>query len=93
MDLRHTIGEYVTQGRELLERLRSPEEGPTVTAVDLHILRVQMSLIDNVAANLQELIRQQPSTTTTEFKEEMPRLVEPSLPPIIAPVIQPAEPV
>jgi hypothetical protein len=57
MDLRRAIGEYVTQGRELLERLRSPEERPTVTAVDLHILRVQLFLLDAEAANLQELRR------------------------------------
>ena len=79
--------------RELLERLRL-EEGPLVPAVDLHILRVQMFLIDNVAANLQELKRQHPSKATkTEVDEEMPRLEEPSLLPIIAPVISPAEPV
>ena len=94
MDLRHSIGEYVTQGRDLLERLRSPDEGSTVTVVDLHILRVQMFQMDNFAANLQELIRQQPSTTTaTEVEEDIPRLVEPTLPPIIASVIPPAEPV
>jgi hypothetical protein len=57
MDLRRAIGEYVTQGRELLERLRSPEERPTVTAVDLHMLRVQLFLLDHEAANLQELRR------------------------------------
>lgn len=60
MDLRHAVGEYVTQGRELLKRLRSPEEGPTVTDVDLHILRVQLFLLDNEAANMQEMRR--PST-------------------------------
>ena len=94
MDLRHTIGEYVIQGRELFQRLRSSEEGPTATVVDLHILRVEMFLIDNAAANLQEFIRQHPSkTTTTEVDEEMPRLEEPSLPPIIPSMILPAEPV
>lgn len=51
MDLRRAIGEYVTQGRELLTRLRSPEEGPTVTGVDLHILRVQLFMLDHEAAN------------------------------------------
>ena len=54
MDLRHAIGEYVTQGRELLIRLRSPEEGPTATDVDLHILRVQLFLLDHEAANMQQ---------------------------------------
>ena len=53
MDLRRAINEYVTQGRELLTRLRSDEEGPTVLPVDLHLLRVQMFLLDNQAANMQ----------------------------------------
>ena len=55
MDLRRALGEYVTQGCELLKRLRSPEEGPTVTAVDLHILRVQLFLLDHEAANMQQM--------------------------------------
>jgi hypothetical protein len=54
MDLRRAIGEYVTQGRELLRRLRSPEEGPTVSPVDLHILQVQLFLLENQAANMRE---------------------------------------
>ena len=57
MDLRRAIGEYVIQGRELLYRLRSPEEGPTVTPVDLHILRVQLFLLDHEAANMQQMHR------------------------------------
>jgi hypothetical protein len=55
MDLRRAIGEYVSQGRELLRRLRSPEERPTVTRVDLHILRVQLFLLDHEAANIQQM--------------------------------------
>lgn len=55
MDLRQAVGEYVNQGRELLKRLRSPEEGPTVTEVDLHILRVQLFLLDHAAANMQQM--------------------------------------
>ena len=54
MDIRCAIGEYVDQGRELLDRLRSPEEGPTATAVDLHILRVQLFLLDHEAANREQ---------------------------------------
>jgi hypothetical protein len=57
MDLRRAIGEYVTQGCELLKRLRSSEEGPTVTGVDLHILRVQLFLLDHEAANMQQMKR------------------------------------
>jgi hypothetical protein len=55
MDLRRAVSEYVNQGRELLKRLRSPEEGPTATDVDLHILRVQLFLLDHEAANMQRL--------------------------------------
>ena len=55
MDLRRATGEYLTQGRELVTRLRSPVAGPTVTAVDLHILRVQLFLLDHEAANMQQL--------------------------------------
>jgi hypothetical protein len=55
MNLRRAIGEYVNQGRELLTRLRSPEEGPTVIAVDLHILRVQLFLLDHEVANMQQM--------------------------------------
>ena len=54
MELRRAIGEYVTQGHEILQRLRSPEEGPTVTGLDLHILRVQLFLLDHEAANIQQ---------------------------------------
>jgi len=108
MELRHAIGEFVDHGRELLDRLRSAEEGPTATAVDLHILRVQLFLLDHEAANreqacilsalpkaanLQELKVQHPSQTMTEIEDKMPRLEDPSLPPIIAPIIPPAEPV
>ena len=54
MDLRRAVGVYVMQGRELLNRLRSPEEGPTVMPVDLHIFRVQLFLLDNQAGNMQQ---------------------------------------
>jgi hypothetical protein len=54
MDLRRAIGEYVTEGRELLGRLRSPDEASTANDVDLHILRVQIFLLDVQAANMQE---------------------------------------
>ena len=92
MDIRPAIGEYVTLGRELLHRLRSPEEGPTVPAVDLQILRVQMFLIDNAAANLQELKRQQASEIT-EVDDELPRLDESFRPPSTSPISPPGEPV
>ena len=68
MDIRRAISEYVTQGRELLKRLRSPEEGPTVSPVDLHILRVQLFLLDQHAANM-ELMR--PYREEAEIERKM----------------------
>ncbi len=41
MDLRRATSEFVTQGRELLKRLRSIE-GDTLTGVDLQVLRTQL---------------------------------------------------
>ena len=41
MDIRRAIGEFIAQGRVLLEQLRSAE-GPAASPVDLHILRVQL---------------------------------------------------
>jgi hypothetical protein len=76
MDLRRAIGEYVTQGRELLYRLRSPEEGPTVTAVDLHILRVQLFLLDHEAANIQELRRKPPPLEVEDLRRKKKRPID-----------------
>lgn len=77
MDLRHAIGEHVTEGRELLERLRSTEEGSTATDMDLHILRVQLFLLDNLAANMLELRRSSRSPDDTN----PPRMTRPTRPP------------
>jgi len=66
MDLRCAIGEYVNQGRELLTRLRSPEEGPTATPVDLHILRVQLFLLDLEATNMQRLLEKRDTPPEAE---------------------------
>ena len=76
MDLRCAIGEYVTQGRELLNRLRSSEEGPTVTAVDLHILRVQLFLLDHEAANMQQVRRKPPPLEVEDPREKKKRPVD-----------------
>ena len=72
MDLRRAVGEYVTQGRDLLKRLRSPEEGPTLTRVDLHILRVQLFLLDHEASNMQEM-RNAPDVVNVEGKPLPPK--------------------
>ena len=52
MDLRQDIGRFVIYGRELLRRLQS-EEGPTASDVDLHILKVQLHLLESEATKLQ----------------------------------------
>lgn len=74
MDLRCAIAAYVIEGRELLDRLRSAEEGPTAQNVDLHILRVQAFLIDTHVANMQELRRLQYLTKPGN----LPRKTDPS---------------
>jgi len=76
MDLRRAIGEYVNQGRELLKRLRSVEEGRTVSPVDLHVLRVQLFLLDQQAANM-ETMRPYREKSENERKKKK----EPSPPP------------
>ena len=45
MDLRDYLRSFVDQGRVLIERLRSGE-GDTLTRADLHILEVQLYLIE-----------------------------------------------
>jgi hypothetical protein len=69
MDLRRAIGEYVTQGRELLEKLRSPE-GPTASPVDLHILRVQLFLLDCQAANMERLRERTPTSEVAKVQRK-----------------------
>jgi hypothetical protein len=54
MDLGEAINEIVTKGQDLLNRLRSPE-GRTVTDMDLHILRVQLQLLDSEVVYMQQM--------------------------------------
>ena len=53
MDLRRSVTAFVNQGRELCHRLRSPESG-TLTAVDLHVLRAQLHLLNTEIVNLED---------------------------------------
>ena len=46
MDLRIAVHMFVTEGRELLEKLRS-NEGDSLTSADLRILKVQLYLLDH----------------------------------------------
>ncbi|HEY6085838.1 MAG TPA: hypothetical protein VIU63_10610 [Nitrospira sp.] len=54
MDIRSAVSEFVSRGKELLDRLHS-DEHKMLTGVDLHILRVQLHLLDNEAATIQNL--------------------------------------
>ena len=54
MDLQASINDFVYRARELCHRLRSPESG-TLTAVDLHVLRAQLHLLNNEVVTLQHL--------------------------------------
>jgi hypothetical protein len=54
MDMGEAINELVAKGQDLLNRLRSPE-GRTVTDMDLHILRVQLQLLDSEVVYMQHM--------------------------------------
>lgn len=56
MDLRDAINEFVTQGKTLCQRMRSPER-TMVTEVHLTVLRAQLFLLEHEAVNLQKEIR------------------------------------
>ena len=45
MDLRRTLSEYVHRENDLYHRLRS-SEAETLTAVDLHVLKAQLYLLN-----------------------------------------------
>jgi hypothetical protein len=65
MDIRRAVSEFVFKSTELLSRIRS-YEGEMLTEVDLHVLRVQLHLLDYEAANRQYMnthSHQEPSET------------------------------
>jgi len=70
MDVRSAVRAFVEQGRELYQRLRS-SEGDAVSPTDLHILEVQMYLLDK------EVARRKAATHAWDEKDA-PR---PDLPP------------
>ena len=53
MDLRRFWHQFVAESTELLARMRSVE-GETLSAVELHILRVQLRLLDTQAQQMQQ---------------------------------------
>jgi hypothetical protein len=52
MDIRHAVSEYVTLGNALFDRLRS-NEADMLTSADLHMLRVQLYILDTEAKSLE----------------------------------------
>jgi hypothetical protein len=59
MDIGQDVTEFVGYGSRLFRRLR--REGGELTAVDLHMLMVQLHILDSEAANLQILRKMQDS--------------------------------
>ena len=53
-DIRKSISEFVTHGKELCQRMRSSEK-QMIAPVDLVMLRAELHLIDSEAINLQNL--------------------------------------
>lgn len=60
MDIRREVSRFVTMGNELFNRLRS-DESVVLTPTDLHMLRVQLYVLDAEARNLER--RQSKSDT------------------------------
>ena len=55
-DIRNIVTELVAQGKELRQRMRWPER-LMLNAVDLHVLRAQLQILDDEAAeNLEHLL-------------------------------------
>ena len=54
-DLPRAISEFVVQARNLCRRMQSSER-TMVTAVDLHVLRTQLYLLEQEVINLQKEI-------------------------------------
>jgi hypothetical protein len=52
MDIHQAVSDFIVQGGELLSRLRS-YEGEMLSDADLHLLRVELHLLDGEAAHLQ----------------------------------------
>lgn len=58
MDLRSTVQKFVTDGRELYYMLNS-DEGNSLTSAELHMLKVQLYLLDHrVTKMIKERIKE-----------------------------------
>ena len=64
MDLRSTVQKFVTDGRELYYTLNS-DEGSSLTSAELHMLKVQLFLLDHkVTKMIKERIKEPPPQTS-----------------------------
>lgn len=70
MDLRRAIHHFVEQGRDLIGRLRSPE-GDQLSRIDLHILEVQLYLLDKEVSRRKD-VNQVPSPQTFQSSASKP---------------------
>ena len=59
MDIRRAVSDFIVHGGELLARLRS-YEGEMLGEADLHLLRVELHLLDSEVAHLQRACEAQP---------------------------------
>ena len=51
MRIMHVVSEFLLKGKDLYQRMRSPE-GTTLSTGDLRVLREQVQLLDAEATNL-----------------------------------------
>ena len=76
MDLRRTIHEFVEQGRGVAARLRS-SEGDQLSRVDLHVLEVQLYLLEK------EVIRRKGSYSSSSPNTNQSPATKPDFPPFV----------
>lgn len=65
-DIRPAMSEFVRQGKELRERMRSSER-EMLTDVDLHILRAQLFLLESEAISVLSFIRRSKENAPDDF--------------------------
>lgn len=64
MDIRGAINDYVYKGRDLTKRIES-DESHEATDIDLHMLKVQLYLLESATTKLQVKRIRQPKTPQT----------------------------
>ena len=69
--------QFVAESTELLARMRS-SEGGTLSAVELHILRVQLRLLDNHAQQMQQRLDFQSLAQSPALQEIKVLLIDPN---------------